>query len=385
MRISHVELYSWKNFRKVNVALPDRVFLVGPNASGKSNFLDALRFVRDLAAPGGGLQRAVLERGGVSKIRCLAARQDPAVGIKVDLAEGNRTVWSYEIKFNQQPRGNRLPTLTKETVWRNKEIILERPNADDRADEPRLTQTALEQINLNVDFREMAQFLERISYLHLVPQLIRNRADLGSGNGGLSEAYGRHFLERLAKTNDKTLNARLRRIREALAIAVPQLKELSLERDARGVPHLIGAYEHWRPRAAKQNEEQFSDGTLRLLGLLWSLQEGEGPLLLEEPELSLHSGVIRRLPSLIYRIQRARNRPVRQVLISTHSVDLLTDQGIGGEEILMLVPSPEGTQVKVAATVPEIVELMQAGMTAAEAVIPHTEPANLLQLELFKL
>ena len=53
MRISHVELYSWKNFRKVNVKLTDRVFLVGPNASGKSNFLDALRFLRDLAAPGG--------------------------------------------------------------------------------------------------------------------------------------------------------------------------------------------------------------------------------------------------------------------------------------------------------------------------------------------
>src|SRR3972149_2964913 len=105
MRISHVDLYSWKNFRKVNVKLTDRVFLVGPNASGKSNFLDALRFLRDLAAPGGGLQYAVFERGGVSKIRCLAARQDPAVGIKVQLAEGSRNVWSYEIKFNQQTRG----------------------------------------------------------------------------------------------------------------------------------------------------------------------------------------------------------------------------------------------------------------------------------------
>jgi predicted ATPase len=385
MRISHIQLYSWKNFRKVNVKLPDRVFLVGPNASGKSNFLDAFRFLRDLAAPGGGLQRAVLERGGVSKIRCLAARQDPAVGIKVDLAEGNRTHWSYEIKFNQQTRGNRLPTLTREAVWHNNELVFERPNDDDRNDPPRLTQTALEQINLNVHFREMAQFFEKIYYLHLVPQLIRNRTDLGNGGGSLSEAYGRNFLERLARTNDKTLQARLHRIREALAIAVPQLKDLSLERDERGVPHLIGAYEHWRPRAAKQNEEQFSDGTLRLLGLLWSLQEGEGPLLLEEPELSLHSGVVRRLPSLIHRIQRARNRPVRQVVISTHSVELLTDEGIGGEEILMLIPSSEGTQVKVAATVPEIKDLMQAGMSAAEAVIPHTEPENITQLELFKL
>jgi len=384
MRISHVELNSWKNFRKVEVDLPDRVFLVGPNASGKSNFLDALRFLRDLAAPGGGLQRAVLERGGVSKIRCLAARQDP-VGIKVHLAEGNRTEWRYEIKFRQQTRGNRLPVLIKEAVWHKNKLILERPNSDDLADEPRLTQTALEQINLNVAFREMTQFFERIAYLHLVPQLIRSRGDLGGNLGVSSEVYGNNFLERLAKTNDKTLNARLRRIREALTIAVPQLKELSLKRDERGVPHLIGDYEHWRPRAAKQNEEQFSDGTLRLIGLLWSLQEGEGPLLLEEPELSLHSSIVRRLPGLIHRIQRARNRQVRQVLISTHSVELLNNPEIGGEEILMLLPSQEGTQVKVAATVPEIRQLMEAGMSAAEAVIPHTEPEDIHQLELFKL
>lgn len=381
MRISHIELYSWKNFRRVNVDLPERVFLVGPNASGKSNFLDALRFLRDLAAPGGGLQRACVERGGVSKIRCLAARQDPEVGLTIELAESDKALWRYEIKFNQQTRGNRLPTLTREAVYKEGALLLERPNDDDREDPLRLTQTALEQINLNVAFREIAQFLDKVLYLHLVPQIIRSGGEWGGGNG-LANAYGRNFLERMAKTNEKTRGARLRRIRDALVIAVPQLKDLKLERDERGVPHLIGAYEHWRPRAAKQTEEQFSDGTLRLLGLLWALQEGEGPLLLEEPELSLHSGVVRRLPSLIYRLQRSRKR---QVLISTHSAEMLSDHGIDGREILLLVPSVEGTHVKVAAGVPEIQALMEAGMSAAEATIPHTEPEKIEQLELFSL
>ncbi len=381
MRISHIELYSWKNFRKVSVDLSDRVFLVGPNASGKSNFLDALRFLRDLAVPGGGLQRACAERGGVSKIRCLAARQDPEVGLTIELTETDKTLWRYEVKFNQQTRGNRLPTLTREAVYKDGALLLERPNEDDRKDPPRLTQTALEQINLNIAFRDVAQFLEKVFYLHLVPQIIRSGGEWG-GSNGLANAYGRNFLERLAKTNEKTRGARLRRIRDALVIAVPQLHDLSLERDERGVPHLIGAYEHWRPRAAKQTEEQFSDGTLRLLGVLWALQEGEGPLLLEEPELSLHTGVVRRLPSLIYRLQRARKR---QVLISTHSTEMLSDHGIDAREILMLTPSVEGTHVKPAASVPEIQALMEAGMSAAEAVIPHTEPEKVEQLELFSL
>ncbi|HKZ83568.1 MAG TPA: AAA family ATPase [Anaerolineae bacterium] len=384
MRISHIELYSWKNFRRVNVDLPDRVFLVGPNASGKSNFLDAIRFLRDLAVPGSGLQRACAERGGVSKIRCLAARQDPEVGLTVDLAEDGMTLWRYEIKLNQQPRGYRLPILTREAVYQNGRLLLERPDEADRTDPLRLTQTALEQINLNARFRDVAQFFEKILYLHLVPQIIRSGSDLVS-NGGLAEAYGRNFLDRLAKTNEKTRNARLRRIRDALVIAVPQLKDLRLERDERGVPHLVGAYEHWRPHAAKQGEDQFSDGTLRLLGLLWALQEGEGPLLLEEPELSLHSGVVRRLPNLIYRTQRARKRQPRQVILSTHSAELLSEPGISGEEILMLIPGAEGTHIKPAASVPEIRQLLEDGMSAADAVIPHTEPEQAAQLELFSL
>ncbi len=379
MRISHIELYSWKNFRKVSVDVPERVFLVGPNASGKSNFLDALKFLRDLASRTGGLQHACAERGGVSKIRCLAARQDPDIGLTVELANSGKALWRYEIKFNQETRGKRLPRLTREAVFQNGDLILERPNEEDQRDPLRLTQTALEQINLNLRFRELAQAFEKIAYLHLVPQIIRSGSAAHNGEG--EEAYGRNFLERLARTNDRTRGSRLRRIREALVMAVPQLKELRLERDERGVPHLIGAYEHWRPKAAKQTEEQFSDGTLRLLGLLWSLQEGDGPLLLEEPELSLHSGVVRRLPELIHRIQRTRRR---QVFISTHSVELLSAPGIGAEEMLMLIPDAEGTQVKAAASVPEIRALMEGGLSAAEAVIPHTEPPSITQLELFE-
>src|SRR3972149_1617412 len=156
MRISHIELYSWKNFRRVNVDLPDRVFLVGPDASGKSNFLDAIRFVRDRAVPGSGLQRACAERGGVSKIRCLAARQDPEVGLTVDLAESGKTLWRYEIKLNQQPRGYRLPTLTREAVNKTGGLLPDRPDEADGAAPLRLTQTALEQINLNARFRDVA-------------------------------------------------------------------------------------------------------------------------------------------------------------------------------------------------------------------------------------
>ncbi len=83
MIISQLDLKNWRNFRSLNVRLAERVFIVGPNASGKSNLLDALRFLRDIAKPGGGLQQAIFQRGG------LAARREPDVEIEVELANGS--------------------------------------------------------------------------------------------------------------------------------------------------------------------------------------------------------------------------------------------------------------------------------------------------------
>ena len=43
----------WRNFQgQVDMPLTPRVFLLGPNASGKPNVLDALRFLRDTADQG---------------------------------------------------------------------------------------------------------------------------------------------------------------------------------------------------------------------------------------------------------------------------------------------------------------------------------------------
>ncbi|MBF2753804.1 MAG: AAA family ATPase, partial [Gammaproteobacteria bacterium AqS3] len=54
MYISRVQLKNWRNFVEVDVPLCPRQFLVGPNASGKSNFLDVFRFLHDIANPDGG-------------------------------------------------------------------------------------------------------------------------------------------------------------------------------------------------------------------------------------------------------------------------------------------------------------------------------------------
>jgi len=383
MIVSHLRLKNWKNFRNVDVPLKNRVFLAGPNACGKSNLLDAFRFLRDITKRGGGLQQAVQDRGGISKIRCLAARKEPDVEIEVQLSENtsDKPSWKYSIGVKQQPRGSRLPYLVYERIWEGQKQVLSRPDDFDRKDDLRLTQTHLEQISANENFRKVARFFDSVLYLHLVPQLVRSpKAFTGPGIPG--DPFGRNFLERVVRTQQRTRRARLRKIEQALVKAVPQLKRLTDVKDKAGVPHLEAIYEHWRPQGAKQREDQFSDGTLRLIALLWSLLESESLLLLEEPELSLNAAIVRTLPGIIYRLQ---SKQKRQVIISTHNADLLSDQGIGGEEILILTPETEGTKVEVASTIQEVRDLLESGFTPAEAVIPRTEPRNGEQLWLFNV
>jgi len=76
---ARVDLKNWRNFKNVDLAFQQRLYLVGPNATGKSNFLDVFRFLRDLVTDGGGLSPAVRQRQGMAGLRSLYARTDSEV------------------------------------------------------------------------------------------------------------------------------------------------------------------------------------------------------------------------------------------------------------------------------------------------------------------
>jgi predicted ATPase len=375
-RIAKLHLENWRNFAKADIDLDRRVFLVGPNAAGKSNLLGAFRFLHDIVSIGGGFQAAVNRRGGVSSIRSLAARQNPDIMVRVEVADeiGNERV-SYELRFAQD--NLRRPLVRKEEVIRNGTTLFTRPDSSDKQDPERLTQTFLEQVNVNKEYRDVVDFFGSIRYLHIVPQLVR---EPDRSVGRRNDPFGGDFLEIIAGTVEKTRRSRLRRIQNALKVAVPQFNEIHLFKDAKGTPHLRGKYQHWRPQGAWQTEEQFSDGTLRLLGLLWAVLDGRGPLLLEEPELSLHPEVVRHIPQLFARIQRHTGR---QIIVSTHSADLLHDDAIGINEVFLLQPGREGSEVSAASALGEIQTLLGGGVPLPEIIMPRTKPENTEQLPLF--
>lgn len=384
MYITSLKLKNWRNFREAEVRLAPRSYVIGPNASGKSNLLDVFRFLRDICkSVGGGLQKAVEDRGGISKLRCLHHRRDTEVRIEVSLSEqwdAESPDWRYVLGFKPEGKGQQRLLVSAEEVWHGERCVVTRPDEDDNNDVQLLTETFLEQTRANSKFRAIADFFGSVTYLHLVPQLLKYGDKIG-GNRLEDDPFGQGFLERIAKCPAKTRDARLRKIGKALSAAVPQFRELRYQPDEMGHPHLEALYEHHRPNAGWQREEHFSDGTLRLLGILWTLLEGDALLLIEEPELSLHQAVIEQIPLLIDRIQRvAKHR--RQIIISTHSEAMLDNKGIDYRGIVVLEPGHEGTRVRGVSVVEKIG--LDEGLSIADVVLPQTRPKDVEQLGLWE-
>lgn len=385
MIISNIKLVNWKNFQHVDVNLVNRVFVVGANASWKSNFLDVIRFLRDIVKQSWWLQTAVAQRWWVSKIRSLAARKVSYISIQVELSETEKSLkpsWVYFISFEHTWWGIRLnqASIIEEKVtnlaWK---VIIHRKKWDKKEDTETLKFTYLEQPNSNQDFRDVYHFFQEIQYLHIVPQLIRD-AESYMLAANKEDFYWRNLLDRIWKTNKKTRDSYFKKINQVLLLAVPQLKNIEYIKDKNGIAHLEAKYDHWRWKWAKQQESEFSDGTLRLIGFLWALLDWQETILLEEPELYLHSEIVKQLPEFIYNLQKKRSWKIRQVIISTHSYDILNNEWIWWDETLVLQTTKEWTEICQAKNLEEVKKYIEAWFTIAESVIPFVAPKNIQQI-----
>jgi len=359
-----VHLKNWRNFGLLDTDLGRRNFIIGANATGKSNFLDALCFFRDLAKRDGGFQQAVDSRGGVRSIRSLSARKgsDIIIGCKVVDMDGGH--WEYELRFGL--RDLHLQVLRERIKINSKAPVIRDTKEED---DVLRSQTWLQQVTMNKEWRGLVDTLGSIRYINPVPQIIRDN-ELRSAS--FSDSFGREMLERMSREGKDSQDVRLNKIADALREAVPNLDKLKVTRDKlSGRPHIMARFEHWRPQGAWHDEMRLSDGTLRLITILWELQERSGPVLIEEPEMSLHPELIAMLPGLFARVGREKNR---QVIVSTHSPDILRDPGIAPAEVKIFKSSSEGTQVTDASAIPGVDDALRGGLLLSEMAMSQARP-----------
>jgi predicted ATPase len=87
--IPRVQLRNYKSISACDVILHPLTFLVGANGSGKSNFVDALRFVTDSLRAS--VDHALRERGGINEVRRRSAGHPRHFEIRIDFIIDGRT------------------------------------------------------------------------------------------------------------------------------------------------------------------------------------------------------------------------------------------------------------------------------------------------------
>lgn len=346
--IQRVVLRSYKSIAQCDIRLQPLTYLVGQNGAGKSNFLDALHFVRDALT--GSLDNALSERGGLKEVRRRSSGHPNHMGIRIDfrLMDG-RQGW-YALRIGALASGGHevqneecvIGGMGKGPFFR---IAKGRLQGSSEATFPAVTNDRLALVAASglTAFRPVFDGLAAMGFYNLNPKIMRELQK--PQDGRLLKPVGEnivsviHHLQRVAPDRMQSIKEYLQSVAPMVQglerIAIGPMETLEFRQDVAGAQH------PWRFLA-----QNMSDGTLRALGVLTALLQSNvdySPTLIgiEEPETALHPAASSALREVL--VQAARHT---QVLVTSHSPDLLDDNSINADTILAVVS--EGGETKIA-------------------------------------
>ena len=344
-RLTRIWARNFKSIRELDLEIGPLTVLVGPNASGKSNVIDVLRFIKD--AFDRDLDSAVTSRHGIEAVAMTNPQGDQRnveVGFEVGRGEfairygfelGTRegvyrvereygnivapNVTSRPIEFEikdgafVRPRGLSFVHLDNvELAFPKWAHVLFSPDQGIRR--PRSRELLVSKSNVSASSR----FLKRMRFYRLFPDTMREPQRLMNPQVLVDDGQNlASVLREMVKSDSHYLGE----IKSNMARVVQGMTDLIVDQSG---GYLIVKLRH----SAKDNGgpgswfdlSQESDGTVRLLGFLTAFyQEMETSLLaVEEPELTVHPGA---LPVLADVMVEASTRT--QVVAATHSPDLI--------------------------------------------------------------
>lgn len=336
--LKRVMLRNYKSIGHCDVRLGPLTYLVGVNGSGKSNFLDALHLVRDALT--GSLDNALNVRGGLSEVRRRSSGHPMHFGLRLEftLRTGEQGHYAFNVGalrdrgYEVQTEECALGGMGKGPFFRIDRGVVQ----SSEATFPAVTADRLALVAASglAAFRPVFDALTSMGFYNLNPKLTRELQKPQEGRllkpAGENIASVIGHLERVAP-------AQLQIIQEYLQTVVPMvhgverkqvgpMETLEFRQDTAGAKH------PWRFQA-----QNMSDGTLRALGVLVALFQGNpdyAPTLvgIEEPETALHPAA-----STALREALARASAQTQILVTSHSPDLLDDRGLSADAFLAVV------------------------------------------------
>jgi predicted ATPase len=349
--LTRVRVANFRSIAACDVHPGPLTVIAGPNAAGKSNFLDALRFVRDaLRSP---LDQALDSRGGLEEIlhRSPTGERPDSFRIHLDLRvpsaepdDGPPMVdASYMVEVGWvSDEGGRAEVKHEElSLAGRSHPFTPSPTAAQQAEGRSSDELALSRRRDVVAWhlRAMRFYELRTPVLRDIDQTRRSRSEAPLGEQGQHLARVLSQLARQVPTAKDTVDGYLSTMIENAAGL-----------DGREVPEADVAYVVGRfledGRQKEIDRRSLSDGTLRLAGVLAALYQpralgGSIPFVgIEEPEISLHPPMLGALYDAL--VGASQNT---QVMVTTQSADLLDNPAADPDHLLVVRDDGHGSVI----------------------------------------
>jgi ABC-type branched-subunit amino acid transport system ATPase component len=352
--IRRIRIRNFKSLRDVTVDLSPVTVLIGRSGTGKTNFVDAIRFLRDYVRNG----RIDGRWGGEwAHIPCATKPLDTTTfEIDFDVPDIEES-FSYRLSLSQQH-----PLPSTESLRKGDRVLFSQELQTQSGMQPRWTtepkvspavppgQSALSRLPALEDVVLAHTLLATgIGVHHFVPSVL---AKPGESNGssdqqdGLWEGAGNYLRVLREITTDLRDRTRRAHIKAAVRMVNDTIETVELDNvmqpQAAVVAHVDG--ERRVPIALSRE----SDGLRRFYAHLLALYQTPSKQLLvfEEPENGIYPGA---LAVLAEEFQAAPHDHGTQVLLTTHSPQLLDK--FNDEQIRVVVL--EGLETKIGPLAPE--------------------------------
>ena len=347
--LQRVVIQNYKSIAFCDVSLGPLNILVGLNGSGKSNFVDALRFCRDGLRRG--LEQAFRERDSNLRLLSHIPRQGElgfGVRFEILLADGRSAHYSFSLR-QLAPRGFAVSREECGIVSSNGD-----PPVTFSVDSGQVQTSfggtpALSDGQLYLahaaGFREMRPVFDALADLEFYdpePRKLKRVLD-PSRNSDVLTSDGANAASMLLRINDEDPEAVLR-IQEYMRQVLPGLR--SIESETFELTHSrLRFFENGRDTVGL-NTSAMSDGTLRALAILIALFQRRpnsavpSLVAIEEPETGIHPAAV---GILLYSMIERSN--FVQVLVTSHSADILDHKDLPLDAILSVEMAAGETRI----------------------------------------
>nr|MDO8099982.1 AAA family ATPase [Candidatus Njordarchaeota archaeon] len=327
--ISNVEMKNFKSLKDVDVSLRKFNVIIGPNASGKSNFLDSLIFLSQTTNRS--IDEALNQRGGYYRV--VFGGQEAEIQFSVEFTL-EKQAHNYRLAFTRQNITSEalLPSVMQPGVDSSH---IEVPMEDGRyiGLERKWPASALFLHGHRLPLRRFREYLSSWRLYSFStsamrpPVQARRDFDLSFNGANLAQVLLSMRTERLKLFSQ---------VENILKQGIPEIEELLAPLDEAGQTHLgvrVKGFEDYQ-----FDHYQLSDGTLRLLAYIVAVTSVEPKLVcFEEPENFVH-------PRLLELLVEILKKSDKQVILSTHSPYLL--DYVEPEDVIIFEKKEKATMVK---------------------------------------